>query len=475
VTLTVDPARMQLTWPQFVANTNQEQRKLFWLRMFVALLLIYRESLNALTVYSGASSWPGGALPVFYVITACFLLAGLGVRVSYVILSTLYIGYNVELSMMNLGPLVLVPLCWFGATMDRTPLHSVDGWLSAHWPSYRSFTQWPNARPSTEAFNFVYGVLFFVYAVNSFAAVTFHLQDSYWRSGRTIQAILTNNYLCRYFEAFRSMQCCSDELLRGLSAVGVGVQTVFQVLMLPLVFTRAGRWFVVLQGFVFIAFSLIFLQISMLPIIELALWTLLFGSWMFLGRGFGTAGLLRLTPLRGVAAGTIVLAAAFSLANAAGSSLFKKDLGFSGSRWENAAIHLGIWPPDVFNAVDLRMGEHWFVIHRVYGDGRSPELVPVFAEDGGRLAYHLSDIIYYAHTLPWRRESIAIPSGSRAIPPDLIQSTEALCEFDFHVKALKAPQKYQVDFYEDHSMELDLPVDERYDRRVILETEFDIE
>jgi hypothetical protein len=119
------------------------------------------------------------------------------------------------------------------------------------------------------------------------------------------------------------------------------------------------------------------------------------------------------------------------------------------------------------------MGEHWFVIYRLYDDG-SKQIVPVFSEEGRRLAYHVFDAIYYGHTLQWRRQSEVVRSDLDPLPMSLIESTEDLCEFDYNLRALKSRQKYRVYFYGDHSMHMELPRADRYLRQLLLTKDFTI-
>jgi len=71
----------------------------------------------------------------------------------------------------------------------------------------------------------------------------------------------------------------------------------------------------------------------------------------------------------------------------------------------NAAYFHGMAPINVFNKVDLGMAETWFTLSVVQPDG-SRALLPVFAENGSRLAMHRSDRVYFGFTLPFRRRAI---------------------------------------------------------------------
>lgn len=78
-------------------------------------------------------------------------------------------------------------------------------------------------------------------------------------------------------------------------------------------------------------------------------------------------------------------------------------LGWGGVRSvvADAAHYLGVAPINVFNRTDLRMAENWFTLGSVeFGE------VPLLGADGSRLGMHVSDRIYFGHTLRFRRAII---------------------------------------------------------------------
>jgi predicted DCC family thiol-disulfide oxidoreductase YuxK len=64
----------------------------------------------------------------------------------------------------------------------------------------------------------------------------------------------------------------------------------------------------------------------------------------------------------------------------------------------------GLTPINVFNKADMKMNEHWFVIHATHADGTST-LLPFTGNDGQRLAWHGSDRVYFGNSLLWRRNA----------------------------------------------------------------------
>ena len=75
------------------------------------------------------------------------------------------------------------------------------------------------------------------------------------------------------------------------------------------------------------------------------------------------------------------------------------------SAFARAANVYGVTPINVFNVWDLRSTENWFTISAVGSNG-TKTLLPIFAEDGSRLAMHKSDRVYFGHTLIFRRSMI---------------------------------------------------------------------
>jgi hypothetical protein len=71
----------------------------------------------------------------------------------------------------------------------------------------------------------------------------------------------------------------------------------------------------------------------------------------------------------------------------------------------SAASIYGVGPIDVFNHTDLRMAENWFTLTKRGKDGME-QLLPIFSEDGKRLAAHESDRIYFGNTVAFRRQVI---------------------------------------------------------------------
>jgi predicted DCC family thiol-disulfide oxidoreductase YuxK len=131
-------------------------------------------------------------------------------------------------------------------------------------------------RLDSDALRVIYFLIFITYAALSFGAVVLHANDMYWREGRTLQVMLTSSYLSRWYWAFRAIEASAPSLMHTLSAIGSAAQALFQLLMIPLIFTRVGGWLVALWGLGFFLASAFLLELSYLPYLELLLWAALF-------------------------------------------------------------------------------------------------------------------------------------------------------------------------------------------------------
>lgn len=121
---------------------------------------------------------------------------------------------------------------------------------------------------------YFFGFLF--YALLSFVALTFHVEDQYWTTGLTTKTLLLSSYISKFYWVFRAIDETNPAIL-GLMSIVVGIgQTIFQFFMLPLLFTKFGRHFVAVWGMGFILISLLNINLSYLPHVELVLWVMIF-------------------------------------------------------------------------------------------------------------------------------------------------------------------------------------------------------
>jgi hypothetical protein len=185
--------------------------------------------------------------------------------------------------------------------------------------------------------------------------------------------------------------------------------------MLPLMLTRWGARFVRLWGWAFILGSLADLQISILPVVEVIMWTLVFVPAGWFAFATSASGAPADTPLpvsssglrpfaAGLFCGAYGLMLLFFFANAILEFTLSRPMGPTNQY--PVLYYSGLVAPNVFNRADLSMGDRWPVIERL--DGPHGGLVPLNGPEGERLSYHLSDLLYFGNSLIWRRGMIDV-------------------------------------------------------------------
>jgi hypothetical protein len=252
-----------------IVDAEAEARKVAVLRIVVGLLLAWRSGIIAWdAAYYFDSTVIGGRLLPLEAIAgwlqcalAWGLVCGIGVRTCAAMLMLTHAAFSVWTGTYNLGPMLLVPILGALVVLD-------SGKLTVHARGRQT--------PSAAEFRAAYLILFLAYAGWSFQAVLYHVRDPYWIEGRTTEVMFINSYLSEFYGAFRAWERASRGTLRALSIFVGAAQTLFQMAMIPLVFTRWGLVFVQVWGWIFILGSVFDLQLTLLPFVEVVLWGMIF-------------------------------------------------------------------------------------------------------------------------------------------------------------------------------------------------------
>ncbi|MES1147407.1 MAG: hypothetical protein ABUL49_01525, partial [bacterium] len=216
-------------------------------------------------------SW---AIGMGALLAAVFVAFGLLTPLSLISLFVLMRQFDEVIHANTLGTTICMQLLILLVLVRAGRKASLDAWLFRRLPM-----KWPRSYyrdPSETQLKFAFSFAFVAYALMSGIAISHHLVDPYWTQALTVKALLVNSYLSTHYGLFRSIDHAAPWLL-GLFSLGGGLaQSVFQVLGFPLMFFPAGRFFVKWQGFFFFLLSWLFINLSMLPFWELAIWWLIF-------------------------------------------------------------------------------------------------------------------------------------------------------------------------------------------------------
>jgi hypothetical protein len=443
---------LDYTWLPRIQDPNTEAWKLAVLRVAVGLLLAWRSGIVArdAAYYFDPTSVMGRAWPLEAVggwmqcALAFGLVFGAFPRACAALLMLTHAAFSVWTGTYNLGPMLLVPILGAIAVLDNGRLALIGA---------------VRQQPSAAEFRAVYLILFLAYAGWSFQAVLYHLHDPYWVQGRTTEVMFINSYLSEFYGVFRLWERASPGTLRALSICVGAAQTLFQLAMIPLIFTRWGAAYVRIWGWVFILGSLLDLQLTLLPFVETVLWAMIFLSprWFLTRRPVavaadtnpGNGSGLRFAPI-GYTAGYLVLSLLF-FANAILGSTVHVSL----PRWIANPIlfYAGLVAPNVFNTQDLTMGDHWAVLTRT--DGDRSHLVPFEGFEGERLEYLRSDLLYFGNSLRWRREMIGLKDLAAYHRPDApgYKYAYRVALYDHRRRGSVAAETYNVRVFRNYAAE----------------------
>lgn len=436
-----------------IADTEAEARKVAVLRIAVGLLLVWRSGIVASdalyffdpTVVMGRP-WPIEAIAGWMQCALAWgLVFGIIPRTCAALLMLTHAAFSIWTVTYNLGPMLLVPILGALAVLD-------SGRLTVHSRVRQT--------PSAAEFRAVYRILFLAYAGWSFQAVLYHLRDPYWVQGRTTEVMFINSYLSEFYGVFRAWERASPATLRALSIFVGSAQTLFQIAMIPLIFTRWGTVFVRVWGWVFILGSVLDLQLTLLPFVEVVLWAMVFlpSRWFFAPHGSGAVsacgpphgpGNLRLGARLYTASYGLLSLMFFT------NAILGSTIGGSLPPWIGNPVlyYAGLVAPNVFNTTDLTMGDRWAVLTRV--DRGHETLVPFDGFEGERLAYLRSDLLYFANSLRWRREMIVAGDLAAYHRPGAPGYAHAyrVASYDHRRRGSVPPETYRIRIFRNYAAE----------------------
>jgi hypothetical protein len=434
-----------------ITDTEAEARKVAVLRIVVGLLLAWRTGIVAwdAVYYFDSRFIMGQPVPLEAIGGwmefgfAWGLVFGIVPRTCAALLMLTHAAFSVWTLTYNLGPMLLVPILGAIAVLD-------SGHLTVH--SLRR-------APSAAEFRAAYLILFLAYAGWSFEAVLYHVRDPYWIQGRTTEVMFVNSYLSEFYGAFRAWERASPGTLRALSMFVGSAQTLFQMAMIPLVFTRWGAVFVRVWGWIFILGSLFDLELTLLPFVEFVLWGMVFlpSRWFCVPGGTRVASACRPHQPGDLGFAAIVYSAGYGVLSLMffTNAVLGSTTGGSLPLWIGNPVlyYTGLVAPNVFNTMDLTMGDRWAVLTRIVRGHET--LVPFEGFEGERLGYLRSDLLYFANSLRWRREMIFAGDLAAYHQPGAAGYAHAyrVALYDHRRRGTLAPETYRVRVFHNHAAE----------------------
>ncbi len=256
-----------------------ELRKIALLRMITGLVIFIRFfELLISQVYLYGYSNSTILLILFLIMTVLFTI-GLFTPLANVTVLILIPFLDGKLAVNTLGSTIAINLLIVMLLANAGQYYSVDRFIvSKNTAASKWITKLHSFITAMDELKLkrAYFIGVMLYALSSLFALWLHIEDPHWMNGVTIRAMFTNTFLCKHALWFRALEASVPNLLDIMSITGIIFQSCFQILMIPLLLFKFGKFFVKVWGFIFFFFSLFFLSLSYLPHLELVLWLIIF-------------------------------------------------------------------------------------------------------------------------------------------------------------------------------------------------------
>lgn len=346
-------------------------------------------------------------------------------------------------------------LLFFGAGKH----YSIDSWASKNFPGYEKLqkiiyflaVEINTANVATIRF---FAIL--LYYGNAVAAMSYHFYDPLWLQAKTLQLMFTTGYLNDFYWLFENWRQSSPYTFDFILRTAMIIQGIWELLMLPMMFSRWGRLFVFLQGIGFFILSVLIINLGYLPLVEIVLWALLFAYPSSYNKektearsnnDFKIDKKLLTVAIVGTIAfssfiGTIVYVSAIGdyerIRKINRGWLRKAHRFFAQDR------------VNVFNRADLNMGSNNIVLYELNSQGKKVRQVPFQNEDGARLSYLNNDLLYFQYSLRWQRldKRLRYANGDLSKPgPRTVWLAQKVALLDFCLSDQKIPKIYQMEIH----------------------------
>jgi predicted DCC family thiol-disulfide oxidoreductase YuxK len=263
-----------------VNDIDEEANKLAIVRVLLGFFMMFRvfQLLNASQFYFDT---PDAFNLGIWFLGLTFLFT-IGFLTPLVTLIILFYWHRLDTAMnaFTLGSSILMLLITVYLFTNIGGLrYSVDGYLMKKKGSLTSFVKklyGVLGTPSKDKIHTIYFMGLFTYSLISLGAIIWHFQDPSWVGGTSVIELMGNSFLSKYYDVLRNIHMAFPVLFFYYSVFSIIGQSVFQLLAIPLIFTKYGITYVKLWGLGFFLASLFIIQLGYLPHIELLLWFLIF-------------------------------------------------------------------------------------------------------------------------------------------------------------------------------------------------------
>jgi predicted DCC family thiol-disulfide oxidoreductase YuxK len=274
----IDKIISKSSFPKEIVAVNEFKKNAVFRILAGAIILVRFAEIFYTSYYMEGRSLPNILLLAFTGIIFMFMIGAFTPVTNVILIVCIPIADSV-FNTNTLGSTIAVNLLVVNLFLNSGQYFSIDKWLINKKNRISHFVLKLYkiiGVPTEKEIIRIYFLSFLLYAISSFYALILHAQDEYWLGGLTVKSMLTNTFLCKSAFMFRSIESSIPYLLDVISITAIIGQSIFQILMIPLMFFSIGKKYVTVWGFIFFIISLFFLSLSYLPHLEIILWILIF-------------------------------------------------------------------------------------------------------------------------------------------------------------------------------------------------------
>ena len=291
-----------------------------------------------------------------------------------------------------------------------------------------------------------------------FSAMAFHFMDKSWITGTAVLTLLRTPYLNDFYYFFNNI---NDILLLNLSKFSLYGMAVWELFFWAIPGIKLIRNITFWWGILFFISSILFINLSYLPYLEILLWVAIYKPNIFtLGKVETYKESInkfhnkeKKDSKNNISEFPIIILGLISIIYMNFSTLLNiygltaKMRIFGGKMTSHiiprsiADLVFGQAPVNVFNQDDLKMNRYSILICRNYKNG-TKELVPFQDLNGGRLSYLANDDFYFMKSLAFQRWSRNMEAEE--IYGEWLKLSKDVVVYDFFLKSRSKLSNYKI-------------------------------
>lgn len=393
-------------------------------RILFGMLILHRSF--SMAQFSIIDNDPAGFETATLIAAICSLCIMVGF-LTPVALIGLFVLFMSRVLLFYLGTQVAIMAIWGLLLLGAGRAYGLDALIIRRFPRYG---QWlyllsPHLTPTRLAAIRFFLIILFYGATLS--AMAFHLTDELWPRGTVLPFTVTTPAMSPYHAFFASIRASAPAAFDWFGIAALFVQSIWEILLLPLMFFRFGRLFSALQGYAFFLLIGIGFQLGYLPLTQLLFWSLIFGYPQFwrlqlrpnentktqtirdpqtmsavpFSRRFSRIFILVMIALSSLVLTDFVSAHLQSMRfwqtnpQIESSEDYDRPYAYMVNPSRPLLYAFGQQPTIIFASADMKKLRAWYVLYETDVQGTPLRIVPVVDAQGARLSYFQNELFLF--------------------------------------------------------------------------------